>query len=276
MDNSCNDAFEVPPACGGLGGQIIRSKLISQLQPGDTVFDLDKRHVLINHVKFDRYNGSIIEITLNRPDQIHFALPENLILCQRKVAKISEKGHWGDIPKLHFQRARQLRKQSTPPEKRLWQYLRSEQLGVKFRSQHPIGCYIVDFYSRKAGLVVEVDGESTHTFPDQIKHDKERDKFMEGLGLKVLRFSARVVLSNIEGVVSEIDYHLKEVVPDNCPCGQWRYAKNITVGDEIFLGCNLILSRVLEIREIEMDCDVTILDLGDCNNLISNSFIFHI
>jgi very-short-patch-repair endonuclease len=46
----------------------------------------------------------------------------------------------------------------TPPERKLWKVLRGEQLGVKFRRQHPIGPYIADFYSREAQLVVEVDG----------------------------------------------------------------------------------------------------------------------
>jgi hypothetical protein len=128
----------------------------------------------------------------------------------------------------------------------------------------------VDFYARKAGLVVEVDGETAHTFPDQIRYDHERDGFLEGLGLKVLRFSARDVLSNIEGVISEIIYNVKEVVPDNFPRGQWRYAKNIQVGDEVFLGCDLLLNAVVDIREIEMACDVTMLDLGENDNFISN------
>jgi hypothetical protein len=134
----------------------------------------------------------------------------------------------------------------------------------------------VDFYARKAGLVIEVDGETAHTFPDQIRNDHERDEFLEALGLKVLRFSARDVLSNIEGVISEIIYNVKEVVPDTFPKGQWRYAKNIQIGDEVFLGCDLLLYSVVDIQEIQMVCDVTILDLGEIDNFISTNFIFHI
>jgi very-short-patch-repair endonuclease len=276
LDKLYKDSNKIPPACGGLGGYIIRSRMLKDLKPGDHIFNLEKKTAPVKDLKFDRYNGPVLEILLNRSNQIHLALPENLVLCQRNVDKISDQGEWKDIPKLHFQRARQLRSQSTPPEKKLWQYLRSEQLGVKFRSQHPINRYIVDFYARKAGLVVEVDGETAHTFPDQIRYDHERDGFLEGLGLKVLRFSARDVLSNIEGVISEIIYNVKEVVPDNFPRGQWRYAKNIQVGDEVFLGCDLLLNAVVDIREIEMACDVTMLDLGENDNFISNNFIFHI
>lgn len=275
IDKSYKDE-KVPPACGGLGGKIITSNLIRQLQPGDFVLDLEKQYVMVRQVKNENYHGSIIEIRTEMPLHTLYVLPENLILCKRKVTKICEKGRWDEIPRWHFQRARQLRKLSTPPEKKLWQYIRDEQLGVKFRSQHPINRYIVDFYARKAGLIVEVDGEVAHTFPDQISYDRERDGFLEGRGLKVLRFSARDVLSNIEGVISEIAYHLKEAVPDNITCGQWRYGKNVIVGDEIFLGCDLVLSKVVNIREIVMDCDVVAFNLEESDNFISNGFIFHI
>jgi len=250
--------------------------MLKQLQPGDRIIGLDKNTALVNHTKSCQYNGKILEVTLKESNHTLHGLPENLVLCVRKIIKLSTIGYWDDIPEHHFQKARQLRQQTTPPEKKLWQYLRSEQLGIKFRIQHPINRYIVDFYARKVGLVVEVDGESAYTYPDQIKHDQERDKFMEALGLKVLRFSAVEVLSNIEGVISEIEYHLQEFVPDNYSSGQWRYVKNIKIGDKIFLGENLNLCQVSEIREVEMDCDVIFLDLEGSDNFISDSFVFHV
>jgi very-short-patch-repair endonuclease len=271
-----NSGKKVPPACGGLGGHILHLKMIKELQPGDRIFDLNNNALPIKQTKSDHYNGKVMEIGLGTSNQPHFVLPENLVLCQRKSSQSCPTGHWDDIPAHHFKKARQLRQQTTPPEKKLWQYLRSKQLGIKFRSQHPINCYIVDFYARKAGLVVEVDGETVHTFPEQIKHDQERDKFIESLGLKVLRFSASDVMANIEGVISEIDYHLQEAVPDNFTSGQWRYAKNIKVGDKIYVGKNLCLFQVREIREVEMDCDVMILEVDGGSNFKSESFAFHV
>ena len=125
IDNSCKDTNKIPPACGGLGGIIFHSKMIKDLQPGNNIFDLEKVTAPVKGLKFDRYNGPALEILLDGSNQIHLVLPENLILCQRKVDKISDQGEWKDIPKLHFQRARQLRSQSTPPEKKLWQYIRN-------------------------------------------------------------------------------------------------------------------------------------------------------
>lgn len=159
---------KVPPACGGPGGQVVHLKMIKELQPGDRIIDLGNNTVSIKQTKSDHYTGKIIEVSLKESNQSLYMLPENLVLCQRNTTKSSPTGHWGDIPEHYFQRARQLRQQTTPPEKRLWQYLRSKQLGIKFRSQYPINHYIVDFYARKAGLVVEVDGESAHTYPDHI------------------------------------------------------------------------------------------------------------
>jgi very-short-patch-repair endonuclease len=276
INNSNIHESKIPPACGGLGGKVLQSKTVSELQPGIQIFDLDNNALPIKQSKSEHYNGIVMEITLDKSNQIHYLLPENLVLCQRKTTKLSPTGHWDDIPAHHFQKARQLRQQTTPPEKRLWQYLRSKQLGIKFRSQHPINRYIVDFYARKAGLVVEVDGEMAHTYPGQVKHDRERDKFMEGLGLKVLRFSASDVMSNIEGVISEIEYHTQEAVLDNFTSGQWRYAKNIQAGDKIFIEKNLNLCKVIAVQEVEMDCDVTILELDGGDNFISDCFVFHI
>ena len=276
IDNSYEDLNKIPPACGRKGGSDIQSIMIKDLRPEDYLFKVEKNRIPIKDLKFDHYDGPVFELRLFGSDQIHLVLPENLVLCLRKVSKISKQGEWGDIPKSHFQKARKLRSQSTPPEKKLWQFIRAEQLGIKFRSQHPINRYIVDFYARKAGLVIEVDGESSHTYPDQIKYDHDRDKFMEGLGLKVLRFSARDVLFNIEGVISEIDYHLKGKVPDCFPSGQWRYVKNIKRGDGIFFGKDLRLSHVATIQEIKMECDVIIISLQEFDNFITDSLVFHI
>lgn len=271
-----NSGKKVPTACGGSGGQVLHLKMIKELQPGDRIFDLNNNALQIKQSKSDHYNGKMIVLTLKKSYQTHYLLPENLVLCLRKTSQSYPTGHWDDIPAHHFQRARQLRQQSTPPEKRLWQYLRNKQLGLKFRSQHPINRYIVDFYARKAGLVVEVDGETVHSYPEQIKYDQERDKFIEGLGLNVLRFSASDVIYNIEGVISEIEYQLREAVPDNFTNGQWRYAKNIKAGDKIYVGKNLCLIQIRAIREVEMDCDVTLLELDGGDNFISNSFVFHV
>ncbi len=87
--------------------------------------------------------------------------------------------------------AREFRKNPTPSEAILWQALRGKQLdGVKFRSQQPIGPFVVDFYAPSARLVVEVDGGIHET---QQARDRERQHLLESLGLRFVRLSAELV-----------------------------------------------------------------------------------
>ena len=102
-----------------------------------------------------------------------------------------------------FSNARELRNRETPAEKELWKYLKKNNLGVKFRRQHPLGSYIADFYCHKAKLVVELDGEY-HDNKEQQVYDKNRDNEMIGLGIKVLRFSNHSVIKEIEEVLTII------------------------------------------------------------------------
>ncbi len=89
-------------------------------------------------------------------------------------------------------RAKALRDEMTAPEKLLWSALRNNQVsGLSFRSQHPIGVYIADFYCPKARLVVEVDGSVHHG--DQLAHDHKRDQWMQSCGIHILRVQARAV-----------------------------------------------------------------------------------
>jgi very-short-patch-repair endonuclease len=100
--------------------------------------------------------------------------------------------------------ARTLRANQTESEQHLWSKLRGKQLlGVQFYRQKPLGNYIVDFYAPKASLVIEIDG-SQHQDEGQTLQDIERDRYLEGLGLTVLRFDSRQVLVETETVVATI------------------------------------------------------------------------
>ncbi len=100
------------------------------------------------------------------------------------------------------ERARELRREMTPAEKKLWARLRTNRLeGLHFRRQQVIEPYIVDFYCHQAGLVVEVDG-GVHQ--DQEDYDQKRDEDLRARGLRVVRFTNTEVNQNIEGVLAEI------------------------------------------------------------------------
>src|SRR5690242_12444466 len=100
--------------------------------------------------------------------------------------------------------ARQMRKEPTAAEQRLWRLLRNRRLvGYKFRRQHPFGLYILDYYCPAAGLVIELDGD-THADAEAQKRDAERTEYLERRGLKVLRFWNVELTENEEGIVSRI------------------------------------------------------------------------
>jgi len=99
--------------------------------------------------------------------------------------------------------AREMRHPQTPAEAMLWRALRNRQTGFKFRRQHPIDRFIVDFYCAEAKLLIEVDG-ATHLEPEQREYDKARTEYLEELGYKVIRFTNDDVKGSIHSVAGEI------------------------------------------------------------------------
>ena len=109
-----------------------------------------------------------------------------------------------EAPRLTIARARSLRRKLTLPEGLLWIELRGRKLGGhRFRRQHPVGPYILDFYCDERRLAVEVDGQG-HEQPDQIRHDQRRTVWLNARGVTVMRIAARDVLGNLEGVLRAI------------------------------------------------------------------------
>ena len=103
--------------------------------------------------------------------------------------------------------ARVLRKNQTPQEQKLWNLIRNNQLGVKFKRQYPIGNYIVDFVCREKWLVIELDG-SQHNEDENILNDNERTLYLNSRGFKVIRFWNNDINNNIEGVILEIKKYI--------------------------------------------------------------------
>ncbi len=115
------------------------------------------------------------------------------------------------------QHSKQLRENMTDAERRLWARVRMRQLkGYQFYRQKPIGDYIVDFYCPGAKLAIEIDG-SYHLAGETIEYDRIRDDYLSSLGLRVLRFSNRDVLRNIEAVVKRIVEKMEAKIPLSPP-----------------------------------------------------------
>jgi len=124
-------------------------------------------------------------------------------------------------------RARELRQNETAAEKRIWSRLRAHRFqGFKFRRQHPIGRYVVDFVCLGAHLVIEVDGDSQgDDRADTL--DAARTAWLETQGFRVVRFWNHDVLEGTDDVMEAIFYalegsavHLRAPLPDPLPCGE--------------------------------------------------------
>ena len=109
--------------------------------------------------------------------------------------------------------SKKLRKNMTPSEKVIWHELRNNHLrGYKFRRQHAISLYIVDFFCLEIELVVEIDG-GIHECEKIKEKDVNRKAELERLGLKVIRFGNEEVMNDIEGVIIKTEQTLKSLSP---------------------------------------------------------------
>lgn len=110
---------------------------------------------------------------------------------------------------LFKRRARSLRAAQTNAESVLWRHLRNRQLSRwKFRRQHKIDRFVVDFVTLDGKLIVEVDG-ATHSTDADVKRDSERTRILESLGFQVMRVSNDDVCTNLAGVLDTILNELK-------------------------------------------------------------------
>lgn len=99
---------------------------------------------------------------------------------------------------------RSLRLNSTEAEALLWAHLRGGKLaGYKFRRQHSVGRYILDFYCTSERLAVELDGQG-HFTDEGIEYDKERTDYLNSLNIRVIRFENKLVFENIERVLVDV------------------------------------------------------------------------
>ena len=108
-----------------------------------------------------------------------------------------------------FQNARALRVSSTDTEKILWQHLKAKKFfGLKFRRQHPINKFIVDFYCDQLKLVIELDG-GYHNIPNVKERDDGREFMLKEWGLTVIRFTNEEIETNLKSVLLKIQEHIK-------------------------------------------------------------------
>ena len=116
--------------------------------------------------------------------------------------------HLNDSPQI-FRQADELRRKMTKAEKVLWERLKEKKLdGYKFRRQHPILRFIVDYYCHTEKLIIELDGE-VHEEEHQKQYDEERTKILTECGMKVIRFRNEEIFNEIESVIERIRMALR-------------------------------------------------------------------
>ena len=124
----------------------------------------------------------------------------------------------GADPKL-FVYAREMRKNPTEAEKKLWEYLRKMRTnGIIFRRQHPIDIFIADFYCHKLKLIIEVDGD-IHNDTQIQEYDDGRSGELERYGIKVIRYKNEEIIENINCVINSINTTIKEITSPS-PAGR--------------------------------------------------------
>jgi len=99
---------------------------------------------------------------------------------------------------------KKLRQEMPKGEILLWQRLNNKKMGYKFRRQYSIGSYVVDFYCPQFKLVIEIDG-GTHISKQAAVYDKQRQKYLESLGLIVKRYSSQLIANNLDEVLIDLN-----------------------------------------------------------------------
>ena len=127
--------------------------------------------------------------------------------------------------------ARRLRRKMTLPEVILWQALRSQPDGLKFRRQHPTGNYILDFFCSDARLAIEVDGEA-HSRGIQPARDEARDGWLRAAGIETLRIPAVEILKDADAVMRGIVERAGERVPLHHPAAPGGPPPRDKLGEE--------------------------------------------
>ena len=106
-----------------------------------------------------------------------------------------------------------LRANQTMAERRLWNHVRKDALGVRVRRQYGIGEYIVDFYIPKLKIMIEIDGDS-HFTEDNKQYDFVRENYMNNIGITTIRYTNSEVVNNIDSVFSDLLKRVNELSPN--------------------------------------------------------------
>jgi len=192
-----------------------RREIHEGLEDGSLHILIGTHAILEDKVQFKKLGLAIID------EQHRFGVAQRSKLWKKSPPQPSQREGVEEIRKKYmtarpstygllkeFQKER--KRNTTDAEKALWESLRTKKLGYKFRRQHIIDEFIVDFICLEKKLIIEVDG-GYHNNPNQIEVDEMRTQILNEFGYKVIRFTNEEVLGNIENVIQQITEHLKSL-----------------------------------------------------------------
>ena len=268
----------VVPRAGGLGGVVPRAGVaripIESLRPGDHVYTHTGQARRVLRLISRTYCGRMVGLRHAESSATLWLTDDHLVLCQKRLLHYGQDRAWSAVPPAHFGRARELRRDLTVAERRLWGALRGLQIGTKFRRQHPIGPYIADFYARDANLVVEVDGD-THADTEAQTYDQNRSDYLESLGLRVLRFTNREVINQTEAVLHSIQTATSDMQPTDAPDQQWRRAGTLRIGDLVYVGVTLQPAAITSIEYTATEEEVYDLEVEADHSFLTEVAAIH-
>jgi adenine-specific DNA-methyltransferase len=248
-------------------------KAIEDIQPDDFVLGHDGKAHRVLRTILKMHTGKMIGIGHEKCNKILWLTADHRVLVRRRPRSLGGKSDWSGVPQINFERSTTMRNAQTPPEKIVWEMLRNNACGVKFRRQHPIGPYMADFYSRDARLVVEIDGKAAHSSEKAIHHDAARNELMKKMGLTVLRVSAANVFVNPDGVFMAIMNAVNESNMQKDT--EWMAAIRLKKNDVVFFGSFLTGIRITELHEEIIDEPVYDLEVEDAHSFITEVCAVH-
>ncbi|MEI6776014.1 MAG: DUF559 domain-containing protein [Chloroflexales bacterium] len=247
---------------------------IESLRPGDHVYTHTGQSQRVLRLISRTYRGRMVGLRHAESSATLWLTDDHLVLCQKRHLHYGQDRAWVAVPPAHFGRARELRRDLTVAERRLWGALRGLQIGTKFRRQHPIGPYIADFYARDANLVVEVDGD-THADTEAQTYDQNRSDYLESLGLRVLRFTNREVINQTEAVLHSIQTATSDMQPADAPDQQWRRAGTLRIGDLVYVGIALHPAAITSIEYTATEEEVYDLEVEADHSFLTEVAAIH-
>jgi len=247
---------------------------IEDLRPNDYVYSHDGRIHRVVRTIVKRHRGAMYGIRHSRSASVLWVTGDHRVLIRRRQYRMNGHRTWEHVPHRTFANARALRNNPTASERRFWAAVRGEQLGIKFRRQHPIGAYIADFFCPERALVVEIDGDS-HCTPAQQEYDAARTETFRALGIEVVRYSNSDVAANIGAVLEDVRGRTGEKANDFWDDAVWLRAEYLREGDIVYYGERCEPAEIRALHCESADEEVYDIEVEGAHSFITETCAVH-